>query len=122
MVDIELDLPMPISTNAIWRSNRGHVHKSAKYKAWINEAQGLFLTQKRDLKKIPGRFHATIILNESMMRSNRDLDNIKCVLDFAKSMEMIVDDSIKYMRQLLIKLGDDESSPTGCRLILRSVE
>ena len=122
MIEIVLDLMMPISTNAIWRSNRGHVHKSAEYKTWIFGAQGLFLTQKHGLKKITGKFHATIILNESMMRSNRDLDNVKCVMDFAKSMELIVDDSIKYMRQLLIKLGDDASAPFGCRLILRSVE
>ncbi len=80
------------------------------------------MTQKRDLKKIAGKFYATIVLNEGMMRATRDLDNVKCVMDFAKSMELIVDDSIKYMRQLLIKLGDDESAPQGCRLILRSVD
>ena len=119
---VALDLPLPVSTNRIWRATHGRVIKSEEYRSWIAHAQGLFLTQKRGLKAIHGRFHAAIILNESMMRSNRDLDNIKCVLDFAKSMGLIVDDSIKYMRQLLITLGDGENAPEGCRLILKSVE
>ena len=120
--DIVLDLPLPISTNAIWRSDRGGVHKSAKYKAWIKSAGALYLTQKRRIKPILGRFHATIILNEQMMRSNQDLDNIKCLMDIAKSFGLIVDDSIKYMRQFSVELGNDQTAPYGCKVILKSVE
>jgi hypothetical protein len=42
-------------------------------------------------------------------------------LDYAKRLDLIVDDSITYFRQWLVQLGDDESAPAGARLILRSV-
>ncbi len=124
MTEIVLNLPFPISVNAIWRSNRGRVHRSAAYTKWQNEADALLLTQSGWRGKvIPCRFHATLILNEGMMRANADLDNAaKSTVDLAKRLGLIRDDSIKYMRQLLIKLGDDTNAPEGARLILKSVE
>lgn len=94
---ISLDLPLPPSTNRIWRSSRGKVHKSAEYVKWEKQAQALFMTQKRNLKKITGQFHATFIFNESMLRPNSDCNNRdKAALDFAVAMNLIEDDSIKY--------------------------
>lgn len=124
MIDIEIDLPIPISVNAIWRSNRGGVHRSEAYAKWQKEADALLLSQRgwRN-KKITGKFTALLLLNERMMNQSSDGDNfMKAPLDYAKRIGLIVDDSIKYARQWTIKLGDDESAPCGARLILRSVE
>lgn len=124
MTEIVLDLPKPPSVNSIWRSNRGRVHRSAKYVKWLKAADALLLTQSSWRGKvIPCRFHATLILNEGMMRVNADGDNLlKCPLDFCKRIGLIRDDSIKFARRWLIELGDDTNAPAGARLILRSVE
>jgi hypothetical protein len=34
-----ITLPLPPSLNALWRSNRGRVHKSYRYAAWIKGAE-----------------------------------------------------------------------------------
>ena len=73
-------------------------------------------------KKIDGKFTATLILDEFMMRQNADLDNkVKAPIDLCKHLNLIVDDSITYMRELHVLLGDDEQAPNGARLILRSL-
>lgn len=119
MTIISLDLPMPPSTNNIWRSNRGRVHRSGEYAIWEARARAAFLMQKRSINKICGQFDAVLVLNETKMRSNWDCNNRdKAVLDFAKAMDVIIDDSIKYMRSLHCRLGDNATAPEGCRLIL----
>ena len=124
MTDIEIDLPLPPSTNAIWRSNRGGVHRSAEYKAWQKAADALTLSRREwRNKRIERRFTVLLILNEKMMRQNADGDNnLKVPLDYAKRLGLIVDDSIAYARQWTIKLGDETNAPEGCRLILRSLD
>lgn len=63
---------------------------------------------------IPGQFEARIILPDTM--DGADLDNTpKRVIDYAKRLGLIVDDSPKYMRRVIIEFGD---APDGCRLIL----
>ena len=32
------DLPLPPSTNRLWRAHRGRVHRSATYVSWLKEA------------------------------------------------------------------------------------
>ena len=120
MIVIELDLPMPPSTNALWRSNRGRVHRSAQYEKWLKNADALALSQLGWRgKKILGRFTLTLFLNERMMRTNRDWDNtLKAPLDFAKRLGLIVDDSIQYSRGGTVILASAEEAPAGARLIL----
>lgn len=122
--DIEIDLPLPPSVNAIWRPGSYQFYQSRRYQRWVKEADALlYAQQKWRNKKLPGRFTCLLILNEDMMRSNMDGDNkLKVPLDYAKRLGLIVDDSIKYCRQWIIKLGDVESAPTGARLILRACE
>lgn len=123
MIDIEIDLPLPPSVNAIWRSVGGKVIKSKDYRKWTAAADSICMTQTgwRN-KKITGRYTVLLILNETMMRANSDGDNrLKAPLDYAKRIGLIVDDSIKYAREWHIKLGDDSNAPCGARLILRSI-
>ena len=120
---IELDLPMPPSTNALWRSNRGRVHLSSQYKKWIAKADALVTGQPGWRgKTITGRFTVMLVLDEARMRSNRDWDNtIKAPQDFAKRLGLIVDDSIKYSRGGTVVLAGKEEAPEGARLILTSI-
>lgn len=63
---------------------------------------------------IPGQFEAKIILPDTA--GGADLDNTpKRVIDYAKRLGLIVDDSPKYMRRVVIEFG---AVSEGCRLIL----
>jgi len=33
-----MTLPLPVSTNRLWRAGRGRVHRSPQYRAWLTEA------------------------------------------------------------------------------------
>lgn len=114
--DTVLDLPAPLSVNRTrkidWKSKR-------KIDAWTKRAHGLVTMAwagGRRPKKIPGYFEAIITLsNESV-----DLDNCpKLVIDLARRLELVSDDSAKYMRRVTLEFGE---APEGCRLILRPCE
>jgi transposase len=87
-----IDLPLPPSVNRLWRSNRGRVHRSAPYAAWLKEA-GWTLAQQRP-KAIPGCVSIVIAAGKPDKR-RRDLDNIagKAVLDLLTKHGVIEDDS-----------------------------
>jgi crossover junction endodeoxyribonuclease RusA len=88
---VELKLPLPPSANAIWRSNRGHVHKSAAYKAWLKTAGWEARSQHPD--KIEGAYRLSIEATRPDKR-RRDIDNlIKPVSDLLCSIGVIQDDS-----------------------------
>ena len=124
MTEIILDLLPPISSNAIWRAVNGGMLKSKRYRVWQEKCFALLMTQKQWRgKKIKGQFIATLILDEKKMRSNSDADNkIKAPVDVCKTLNLIVDDNIKYMREVHILLKDEVAAPAGCRLILRSID
>lgn len=96
-----------------WRGAR-------KYKAWVQAADMAVLARggMRHIPKLPGRFEATLVLDEHL--NNLDLDNaIKAVIDYARRLKIVIDDNKKFMRKVTIEWGH---APHGCRLILRSVE
>jgi crossover junction endodeoxyribonuclease RusA len=82
---------MPPSANAIWHSNRGHVHKSAAYKAWLKQAGWEARAQHPD--KIEGAYRLSIEVTRPDKR-HRDLDNlIKPISDLLTGLGVIRDDS-----------------------------
>jgi crossover junction endodeoxyribonuclease RusA len=89
---IELQLPLPPSTNRIWRSARGRVFKSPEYRAWLQEC-GLHVDVQR-----PGRIdghYALTVLATRPDRRRRDLDNLlKPVGDALRNTGIIEDDSL----------------------------
>jgi len=114
--DIELDLPAPLSVNRTRRVNYAALGEIAK---WRTEAEALFLLVKQKLagRKIHGRYEAIVILNE---KNRLDIDNgVKGLLDFARHVEVVGDDSPKYLRKLTVKFG---IAPHGAKLILRPCE
>jgi crossover junction endodeoxyribonuclease RusA len=118
--EIEIHLPYPPSVNRIWRSNKAgtgtrRVSISPEYDQWKRAADRLAIAlgSCRGVKKIAGKFEASIILQ----RRRGDLDNrVKGVLDWAQSRELIADD--KNCERLTVEWGE---APHGCRLLLREM-
>jgi Holliday junction resolvase RusA-like endonuclease len=111
-----IDLPVPPSVN---RTRKVDWVGRAAVKRWMMEADGLvhlFRVLKGNVR-MDGQFEATIILSEA--HTKMDADNaIKSIIDYAKRLELIKDDSPKFMRKITVEWGD---APHGCRLILRPV-
>lgn len=118
--DIVLDLPVPPSVNRTRKINwADRLHSK-----WIEVADKCVLAAKCKVvgsirgRKIDGPFEAIIQL--SAEHTKMDLDNaIKGLIDYARRIELIVDDGPKYMRRLTLEWGE---APTGCRLTLRPME
>ena len=118
MVPIEavLDLPPPPSVNKTrrvdWANKRVHDN-------WIKAADMSVMARggMRHLARMPAQFEAMLVLNEQL--NDLDLDNsIKTVIDYARRLKVVIDDSKRFMRRVTIEWGD---APTGCRLTLRSI-
>lgn len=118
-LDIELDLPVPPSVNTMRRINW---RNKKKHQQWQRTADVLILAARGRLRapigRLTGPFEALVFLSEQ--HTKIDLDNcLKCLLDYAKRVELIVDDGPKYLRRLVVEWG---YAPHGCRLILRPRE
>jgi Holliday junction resolvase RusA-like endonuclease len=113
-IEIVIDLPMPPSVNAIWRSNRGRVHRSARYVACVRAADAaVMVSRQMPRKPIEGPFEAHITLSQKV---RGDIDNrIKGLLDFLQSREIIRNDS--DCQRLTVERGE---AAFACRLVLRA--
>ena len=115
--EICLDVPLPSSVNRTRRiDHKGH----QKFTAWKKQA-GLHLIangQYRIARKTHiNQYELTITLDEDQCKF--DLDNcVKAAIDFLVSLEIIKDDSPKYLRRLIVKWG---CAPSGCKLTVRSM-
>lgn len=121
MPEITIDLPYPVSVNAIWRSGRKRVFKSKAYRNWLAAAYGQWLVQRSQCRDrhIQGNYGLQIIFNPPDKR-RRDLDNLgKVCNDFAQAARIIDDD--RYCRRLLLEYGDASTAPLGARLIFKSM-
>jgi len=93
---IRLDLPLPTSTNLIWRVGRGHTYLNPAYKNWMERASAALEAQRSGLNvdHIPGWFDVAMMLSERK-RGIADIDNrVKATLDWAKKAGLIVDDKL----------------------------
>ncbi len=80
-----LSVPPP-STNNIYRG--GPRFKTGAYESWATSSG--WEVQAQHVKPVPGRLRVRI---EVPFRKNRDLDNIKPLLDLAVSLGLIEDDN-----------------------------
>jgi hypothetical protein len=114
---VVLDLPPPISVNKIRRYN-WKCHK--RVQNWIRAADALVFMAKcrsRDPLRLLGirRFEITIVLSEA--DTNVDLDNtIKLIIDYARRIYLIENDSPKHMRRVIVEWG---CAPQGSRVVVR---
>jgi len=93
MSTIVVELPLPPSINALWRSSRGRVHRSRRYLSWLKEAGWELVLQKP--KRIAGPVAIAVAAGRPDRRK-RDLDNIatKAVLDLLTAHGIVADDSM----------------------------
>ena len=91
------------AANAIWRSYRGRVVRSANYKAWRDIAGKEILIQRP--KKHRGPVDVTIEL-ASPSRRKFDLDNrAKSILDLLVDMQVIQGDDADTVQRLTVFCG-----------------
>jgi Holliday junction resolvase RusA-like endonuclease len=117
---IEIDLPLPTSTNRIWR--RGHARSTGRtwtylsksYVTWKGKAAEALKEQFPQLPaRIDGPFDVRLVITRAK-RYKLDLDNrIKACLDFCAQSELIEDD--KFQNRVLVEWG---RAPMGARLTL----
>ena len=117
MGSISVDLPMPTSTNRIWRANTrtGKPYLNPTYAKWKNAADVELLRQRvgKGWRQITGPFDVHLVVSVAK-RFKMDIDNrIKGVLDWAKNAGLILDD--KYQNRVVLEWGD---VPLGVRLTL----
>lgn len=113
---IEINLPMPPSTNGLWVNvpGRGRV-RSRIYKKWATEA-GWELQLQRP-KKIKGNYSLTILL--SKLRRGSDVANReKALSDLLQTHGIIENDSL--LQDLHMK-WDDQVKSGWVKLILEPV-
>lgn len=119
---LTIDLPFPISVNAIWRNSKGRTHISERYRTWKRAADNV-LWLRRDRKSddprlvpVKGNFVAIITLDESK-RGNKDCDNhSKVILDWLERSQLIDNDSLCDL--CLIAWGN---APAGCSVEITGV-
>jgi crossover junction endodeoxyribonuclease RusA len=117
-IEIVLDLPMPPSTNQLWRNGRGHTYKSKKYQQWLAETDVSIMAAKQyPRRKIQGPFEFELLLSTE---HRGDGDNrIKAALDWLQSRDVVRNDS--DCRRGSWYWVEPERAPKGCRVVLRTL-
>lgn len=109
---IVINLPLPPSTNRLWRSIGRRVIKSAEYRHWIEEA-GWRLKEQR-----PGSIKGPVELSLLVGKSRLDLSNaLKAVEDLLVTHEVIEGDGQAIVRRINLALDE---SVDGCRVMIVS--
>lgn len=99
---IVLDLPMPISVNAMFADGKTRRFKSQRYADWIAEA-GYALRSQR-APQIKGQVHLSYLLQEGLDKRRRDLGNFeKGVTDLLVSHGVIEADDGRIVREITLR-------------------
>lgn len=110
--EFTLSLPKPLSVN---RTRRMDWSAKPKIRAWVRSADNLVRSQGKLPKRISGPYEAIITLPYD---STIDADNtIKGLVDYVRRLELVDNDSPKFMRRLVVEFGD---VPTGSKITIRS--
>jgi len=115
LVTTVVDLPIPPSVNSArrvdWRSH-------AKVSAWHKSADNMMMfVPKAARRPVLGKFELHITLSDQHTRM--DLDNgIKALIDYLRRIELIVDDSPKYLRRLVVEWCHPAVAPQGARVTI----
>lgn len=103
-----LHLPFPLWVNKTRRVDWRNAHKARR---WVQQADQLVMTQK-PLVRLTGAFEIEVLLDEH--HGELDPDNgLKILIDYLRRIEIIVDDSKRYFRRLVVEWGD---APHGCKV------
>jgi crossover junction endodeoxyribonuclease RusA len=97
-VGCNLILPMPPSTNHIWRIIRKRAIKSKEYNEWLAECMNIVA----DIGRVPSPVSFQMIIHGC--RKNSDLDNrIKAVLDLLVHAGILEGDSVQHVQSLDVR-------------------
>ena len=102
-------LPLPPSVNALWRFNRGRVHRSRRYLVWTEGCRLGDKSAATPQDPRPGRLD--IRRRQTGDRRRRGLDNIatKAILDLLTAHQVISDDHFVVK----VTAGWDATIPPG---------
>lgn len=108
---VSLDLPMPPSTNRLWRSVGQRVIKSEEYRRWLHVA-GWQLKEQR-----AGRVAGRVEVGLTIGKTTGDLDNrTKALLDLLVLHEVIEGDGPAIVRRIVLAIDE---SIEGCRVTVK---
>jgi Holliday junction resolvase RusA-like endonuclease len=115
LITTVLMLPAPPSVNSTRRVDwRNH----ARMKAWQRNADATVMLQGRR-RKIGGRYELLIQLSELV---KLDADNgLKCLIDYLRRIDLVVDDSPKYLRRLVVEWCHPAVAPEGVRVTIQEL-
>jgi len=117
---IELRLPIPPSTNQLFRAGRrkGHFHKSRAYQLWLQEAN--LLTPQG--KPIDGVAEITIEIHGGKgWTHRRDLDNTnKAVIDLLRWKSYLHDDNTNHVTKITTEYikPTDPATRAFCKVLI----
>lgn len=98
--DITLSLPVPPSTNRLWRHGNGRTYKSPEYCAWITEAG-----YKAALGAAGDKIDGAYALGLTLPKTRMDPDNlIKPCNDLLQHVRIVAND--RHMRWLALTIDD----------------
>lgn len=110
-MNTSIDLPMPPSTNRLWRSIGPRVIKSAEYRKWITDAGWQLKAQR------PCRVKGPVELGVVVGKSRGDLSNrVKALEDLLVLHEVIEGDGPGIVRRINLSLDE---SVVGCRVTVK---
>ena len=104
----QFDLPVPPSVNQTRKFDYWRAQKAVR---WAAKADALLLATKYRPLHI-SQFELRITFSED--HSRMDLDNgLKCLIDYLRRIEAIVNDAPQNMRRLVVEWGE---APEGVRV------
>ena len=100
-------LPLPETTNNTYKSAQGHWYKSAKAKAWEEEAGYAILKQRTAKSTCTENVYVGLAF---FVKRDRDIDGgIKPVLDLLQRLRII--DNDRQVKHLNVKIFEDKTNP-----------
>src|SRR5882672_6922732 len=99
LITTVIDVPVPPSVN---RSRRIDWRNFKEVKAWHKSADNMMMfVPKAHRRPIAGRYELLIQLSEE---TALDQDNgLKCLIDYLRRIELVTNDSKKYLRRTVIE-------------------
>lgn len=106
---VMLRLPLPPSSNRLWRVGKGGVvYKSDAYRRWLQTAGWECIVQRAQAGRIPGRYHLRLTVPEQA----KDLDNaaLKAINDLLQQQRIVSND--KLCRRLGVQVDPARDAST----------
>lgn len=114
----ECKVPVPVSTNHLWKGNGRWVFKTLEYRTWLAKCT-LMVPRLKEPIDGPVSVEITIIGGKGF-RANRDIDNIiKPMLDFIREHGLIKDDNCKIVQSINVRYTPPEKKSSDASVFFR---